>query len=250
MPARDMIELKGVSKKFPNGTVALENISARIAAGEFVALLGPSGCGKSTLLRLLAGLEEPSAGEIEWPGEAPKPGDIGFVFQDATLMPWASAAENVFLPLRLRGKNRGEVRNAVQTALQQVGLGEFAEAKPASLSGGMRMRVSIARALVSEPKLLLMDEPFAALDEFTRFKLQSDLRAVWQRTGKTIVFVTHSIYEAAYLATRVLVMSPRPGRVAADVASIVGESAERRVAADYTAFVKQLTETLKGVMPA
>jgi NitT/TauT family transport system ATP-binding protein len=114
----------------------------------------------------------------------------------------------------------------------------------------MRMRVSIARALVSEPKLLLMDEPFAALDEFTRFKLQSDLRAVWQRTGKTIVFVTHSIYEAAYLATRVLVMSPRPGRVAADVASIVGESAERRVAADYTAFVKQLTETLKGVMPA
>jgi NitT/TauT family transport system ATP-binding protein len=245
-----MIDLKGVSKKFPNGTVALESISARIAAGEFVALLGPSGCGKSTLLRLLAGLEEPSAGEIEWPGEAPKPGDIGFVFQDATLMPWASAAENVFLPLKLRGKSRGETRDAVQAALAQVGLGEFAEAKPASLSGGMRMRVSIARALVSEPKLLLMDEPFAALDEFTRFKLQADLRAVWQRTGKTIVFVTHSIYEAAYLATRVLVMSPRPGRVAADVASIVGESVERRVAADYTAFVKQLTEMLKGVMPA
>jgi NitT/TauT family transport system ATP-binding protein len=245
-----MIELAGVGKKFPNNTVALENISASIAAGEFVALLGPSGCGKSTLLRLLAGLESPSTGRIDWPGGAPAPGGIGFVFQDATLMPWASAAENVFLPLKLRGKSRAQTRDAVQAALEQVGLGEFAGAKPAALSGGMRMRVSIARALVSEPELLLMDEPFAALDEFTRFRLQADLRAVWQRTGKTIVFVTHSIYEAAYLATRVLVMSPRPGRVAADLASTVSESKERRVAADYTAFVKHLTETLRDVMPA
>jgi NitT/TauT family transport system ATP-binding protein len=245
-----MIEIQGVSKKFPNGTVALEGITASIAAGEFVALLGPSGCGKSTLLRLLAGLEAPSAGRIEWPNGVPAPGDIGFVFQDATLMPWASAAENVYLPLKLRGKSRADTKEAVQAALAQVGLGEFAGAKPAALSGGMRMRVSIARALVSEPKLLLMDEPFAALDEFTRFKLQTDLREVWKRSGKTIVFVTHSIYEAAYLATRVLVMSPRPGRVAADVASGVADGPERRVAADYTAFVKQLTETLREVMPA
>jgi NitT/TauT family transport system ATP-binding protein len=250
IPARGMIELQGVCKKFPNGTVALEDITASIAAGEFVVLLGPSGCGKSTLLRLLAGLEAPSSGEMTWPSGAPTPGDIGFVFQDATLMPWASAAENVFLPLRLRGRPRAETSDTVQAALAQVGLADFAGAKPASLSGGMKMRVSIARALVSEPKLLLMDEPFAALDEFTRFKLQADLRTVWQRTGKTIVFVTHSIYEAAYLATRVLVMSPRPGRIAADLASLVSESAERRVAADYTAFVKQLTETLKSVMPA
>lgn len=244
-----MIDLQGVCKKFPNGTQALEGITTSIAAGEFVVLLGPSGCGKSTLLRLLAGLEAPSAGTIQWPGDAAKPGDIGFVFQDATLMPWASAAENVFLPLKLRGKSRAETAAQVQAALAQVGLKEFASAKPAALSGGMRMRVSIARALVSEPKLLLMDEPFAALDEFTRFKLQADLRDVWKRTGKTIVFVTHSIYEAAYLATRVLVMSPRPGRVAADMASPVAESEQRRVAGDYTGFVKQLTETLRDVMP-
>lgn len=244
-----MMALQGVCKKFPNGVVALEGITTSIAAGEFVALLGPSGCGKSTLLRLLAGLESPSAGTIEWPGGAALPGDIGFVFQDATLMPWASAAENVFLPLKLRGKSREETKAQVQAALAQVGLADFAQAKPAALSGGMRMRVSIARALVSEPKLLLMDEPFAALDEFTRFKLQEDLREVWKRTGKTIVFVTHSIYEAAYLASRVLVMSPRPGRVAADVRSPVVESEQRRVAGDYTGFVKQLTETLRDVMP-
>lgn len=244
-----MIDLQEVSKKFSNGTLALQGITASIAAGEFVALLGPSGCGKSTLLRLLAGLEQPSAGAINWPGGAAKPGDIGFVFQDATLMPWASAAENVFLPLKLRGKDKAKTADAVQAALAQVGLADFTRAKPASLSGGMRMRVSIARALVSEPKLLLMDEPFAALDEFTRFKLQSDLREVWKRTGKTIVFVTHSIYEAAYLATRVLVMSPRPGRVSADLKSPVAESKQRRVAADYTGFVKQLTETLRDVMP-
>jgi len=244
-----MIELAGVGKKFPNSTVALEGISTSIAAGEFVALLGPSGCGKSTLLRLLAGLESPSEGEIAWPGGAPAAGEIGFVFQDATLMPWATAAENVYLPLRLRGKSRADTKSTVQSALRQVGLADFASAKPASLSGGMKMRVSIARALVSEPKLLLMDEPFAALDEFTRFKLQADLREVWQRSGKTIVFVTHSIYEAAYLATRVLVMSPRPGRVAADVTSHVADGPERRMAGDYTAFVRQLTETLREVMP-
>ncbi|HQT64893.1 MAG: ABC transporter ATP-binding protein [Acidocella sp. 20-57-95] len=243
-----MIVVDGVSKRFPNGTLALDQISARFQEGEFIALLGPSGCGKSTLLRLLAGLEEPSSGQIMWPTK--NVGDIGFVFQDATLMPWMSAAENVFLPLRLRGKSRAETKPAVLAALAQVGLAEFADAKPASLSGGMKMRVSIARALVSAPKLLLMDEPFAALDEFTRFKLQADLHEVWRRTGTTIVFVTHSIYEAAYLASRVLVMSPRPGRVAADIVSHVAEGPERRTAADYTAFVKQLSDTLRQVMPA
>ncbi len=242
-----MIEIEGVSKRFPNGTLALETVSTGIAAGEFVALLGPSGCGKSTLLRLLAGLETPSQGAIEFAEGRPKPGGIGFVFQDATLMPWATAAQNVALPLRLQGRPD---QVAVKAALAQVGLAEFANAKPAALSGGMKMRVSIARALVSQPHFLLMDEPFAALDEFTRHRLQEDLRDLWQRTRPTIVFVTHSIYEAAYLATRVIVMSPRPGRIAADVPSPVQDGPERRTADDYVAFVKQLTRTLHAVMPA
>jgi NitT/TauT family transport system ATP-binding protein len=242
-----VIEIEGVSKRFPNGTLALETVSTGIAAGEFVALLGPSGCGKSTLLRLLAGLETPSQGAIEFAEGRPKPGGIGFVFQDATLMPWATAAQNVALPLRLQGRPD---QVAVKAALAQVGLAEFANAKPAALSGGMKMRVSIARALVSQPHFLLMDEPFAALDEFTRHRLQEDLRDLWQRTRPTIVFVTHSIYEAAYLATRVIVMSPRPGRIAADVPSPVQDGPERRTADDYVAFVKQLTRTLHAVMPA
>ncbi len=241
-----MIAIEGVSKRFASGTLALEGISTGIAAGEFVALLGPSGCGKSTLLRLLAGLETPSEGVVNFAAGRPKAGEIGFVFQDATLMPWATAAQNVALPLRLQKRPDDA---AVSAALAQVGLAAFAGAKPGTLSGGMKMRVSIARALVSKPKLLLMDEPFAALDEFTRHKLQEDLRDLWRRTGTTIVFVTHSIYEAAYLASRVLVMSARPGRLAADVASNVAEGPDRRGAADYVAFVKQLTETLRAVMP-
>ncbi len=241
-----MMNVSGVSKRFPNGTLALEDISTTLAAGDFIALLGPSGCGKSTLLRLIAGLETPSAGQITWQDGPPEPGDIGFVFQDATLMPWASTAENVFLPLRLRGRSKAETKAEVLAALAQVGLADFAAAKPAALSGGMKMRVSIARALVSKPKLLLMDEPFAALDEFTRHKLQEDLRDVWRRSGKTIVFVTHSIYEAAYLATRILVMSSRPGRIAANILSNVADGPERRNAPDYIALVKQMSGLLRA----
>jgi NitT/TauT family transport system ATP-binding protein len=240
-----VITVDGVSKTFPNGTLALEGISAGIAAGEFVALLGPSGCGKSTLLRLLAGLEEPSAGAVRFADGRPKPGEIGFVFQDATLMPWATAAQNVALPLRLQRRPDPE---AVAAALAQVGLAEFAKAKPAALSGGMRMRVSIARALVSKPKLLLMDEPFAALDEFTRQKLQEDLRALWRRSGLTVVFVTQSTYEAAYLASRVLLMSPRPGRIAADFANTVPGEADRRDGAGYAEFVTKMSRQLRAEM--
>jgi NitT/TauT family transport system ATP-binding protein len=195
-------------------------------------------------------LEKPSSGEIIWHDGAPKPGEIGYVFQDATLMPWASAAQNVFLPLRLRRKTRTETDAEVLAALLQVGLSDFAKSKPAALSGGMKMRVSIARALVSQPKLLLMDEPFAALDEFTRHKLQEDLRDLWRRSGKTIVFVTHSIYEAAYLATRVLLMSARPGRVAAAVDCNLNDTADRRTAPDYIALVKRLSDILRREMPA
>lgn len=240
-----MIEVSGVSKRFPNGTLALDEVSTRIGKGDFIALLGPSGCGKSTLLRLIAGLEKPSMGQIAWEGGPPIPGEIGFVFQDSTLMPWASAAENVFLPLKLRRKSRAETKSEVLAALDQVGLADFAGSKPAALSGGMKMRVSIARALVSQPKLLLMDEPFAALDEFTRHKLQEDLRALWRRSGKTVVFVTHSIYEAAFLATRVLVMSARPGRISASIDCNIADAADRRTAPDYIALVKRLSDMLR-----
>ncbi len=165
-------------------------------------------------------------------------------------MPWASAEKNVLLPLKLRGETGAAAKAQVSAALLQVGLQDFAAAKPAALSGGMRMRVSIARALVSAPKLLLMDEPFAALDEFTRHKLQEDLRALQLRDGKTVVFVTHSIYEAAYLASRILVMSPRPGRIAADIASHVADGPDRRTAPDYTALVKEITGVLRTAMAA
>lgn len=241
-----MIDLSAVSKRFANGTLALENINGHIGQGDFIALLGPSGCGKSTLLRLIAGLEQASGGEILWQDGAPKPGEIGFVFQDSTLMPWLSAADNVFLPLKLRGKNKAATRSQVVTALDQVGLKAFADSKPAALSGGMKMRVSIARALVSEPKVLLMDEPFAALDEFTRHRLQEDLRRLWRADQKTIIFVTHSIYEAAYLATRVLVMSARPGRIAATVPCDIADAQDRRTAPDYIALVKQLSDLLRA----
>jgi len=245
-----VIEIAGVSKVFENGTVALEDISAGIAAGEFLALLGPSGCGKSTLLRLLAGLETPTEGAIAWAQGRPKPGEIGFVFQDATLLPWASALDNVMLPLKLLGRARGKAREDAAAALAQVGLAEFLAAKPAALSGGMKMRVSIARALVAKPKILLMDEPFAALDEFTRQSLQEDLRNLWRRSGLTVVFVTHSTYEAAFLASRVLVMSPRPGRIAADFSSTVTGEADRRETPAYGAFVTEMSRRLRAVMPA
>lgn len=245
-----MFSLRAVSKTYPGGTNALDTITADIAPGAFVALLGPSGCGKSTLLRLLAGLEPPSSGTIGWEtSQRPAPGDIGFVFQDATLMPWLTATENIYLPLRLRGVSKAEATPKIQALLAQMGLAEFAQAKPKALSGGMRMRVSIARALVSAPSLLLMDEPFAALDEFTRHRLQDDLLALWQRSGMTIIFVTHSIYEAAYLANRILVMSPRPGRIAADITAALPTGAARRTCPAYTSLVADITHRLHEIMP-
>jgi NitT/TauT family transport system ATP-binding protein len=245
-----MLAINSVSKRFDNGTLALEDITANIATGEFVALLGPSGCGKSTLLRLIAGLEEASSGAIAWDeGKQPGPGDIGFVFQDATLLPWATAAENVSLPLRLKGRRASVDAALVRATLARVGLQDFAHTRPKGLSGGMKMRVSIARALVSDPLVLLMDEPFAALDEFTRHRLQEDLRALWRQSGKTILFVTHSIYEAAYLASRIIIMSPRPGRIATDLRSTVPEGSGRRICPEYTDLVNAVTTTLRQAAP-
>lgn len=206
------VTLRGVAKTFPTGTSALAPVDLSIAAGSFVSLVGPSGCGKSTLLRMIAGLLEPSGGEVSrtWPAG---PRGIGFVFQDATLMPWADVAKNVSLPLEIAGLPQ----DGVVEAIARVGLDGFAHSYPRELSGGMRMRASIARAIVAKPSVLLMDEPFAALDEFTRFRLNDDLLALWQANRWTVIFVTHSIREAVFLSERVIVMSPRPGRVVADM---------------------------------
>jgi NitT/TauT family transport system ATP-binding protein len=215
-----LVTLTGVAKRFPNGTLALDRADVAIEAGSFVTLLGPSGCGKSTILRMIAGLIQPTTGRIDWPGmpatNRAQP-ELGFVFQEPTLMPWASVADNVRLPLRVAGMAKAEADRSVADAISMVGLDAFAHVYPRELSGGMKMRVSIARALVTRPRLLLMDEPFAALDEITRFKLNNDLLGLWQQLKWTVVFVTHSVFESVYLSSRILVMSPRPGRIVADI---------------------------------
>lgn len=210
-----MIGLSGVTKRFANGVEALRDLSFTVAKKEFVSLLGPSGCGKSTALRIAAGLLAPDAGRVEYAGERP---EIGFVFQEPTLMPWADALTNVRLPLDLKQVPRDEARSRAAQALARVGLKGFEHAYPRELSGGMKMRVSIARALAARPQLLLLDEPFAALDEITRNGLGDDLLRLWREDGLTVLFVTHSVSESSYLSQRVLVMTPRPGHIAADIA--------------------------------
>jgi len=212
-----LVSLRAVGKIFPSGVVALADYDLDVREGEILTLLGPSGCGKSTVLRLICGLAHPTAGAIDW--RAPQiRSNIGFVFQDATLLPWASVFDNVFLPLRLKGVPREAASARIEEALAQVGLIDFSRALPRELSGGMRMRCAIARALVTRPALMMMDEPFAALDEVTRFKLNDDLLALKRRFGATIVFVTHSVFEAAYLSTRIVVMSRRAGRIIDEIA--------------------------------
>lgn len=213
-----LVAFGGVDKVFANGTTALKGLDLAVAPGQFVSLLGPSGCGKSTALRLLAGLGRPSAGRIDWPATAGKPPEIGFVFQEPTLMPWSTVFDNVRLPLKLKGVSKADARAVVEAAIARVGLAGFERVYPRELSGGMKMRVSIARALVTSPSLLLLDEPFAALDEITRFRLNNDLLALWQGNPLTVVFVTHSVYESVYLSNRIVVMAARPGRVVADIA--------------------------------
>ena len=215
------IELLGAGQVYPNGTRALLPVDLSVQAGEFVTLLGPSGCGKSTLLKMIAGLIKPTEGQIKLNGapilERRGARDLSFVFQDATLMPWADVKTNVRLPLDLAGVPRAQADERVDEALALVGLQAFGGHRPRELSGGMQMRVSIARGMVTAPKLLLMDEPFGALDEITRFKMDADLRALWQRQGLSVVFVTHSISEAVFLSSRVIVMAARPGRVLEDM---------------------------------
>ena len=226
-----VVALDGVGKTFANGVVALDRLDLDVRPGEFVSLLGPSGCGKSTALRIIAGLSVPSSGRVAW-GEGGAatagPRRIGFVFQEPTLMPWATVAANVRLPLKLAGLTP-DAPARVDAALARVGLDGFAQSYPRELSGGMKMRASIARALVTEPGLLLMDEPFAALDEITRFRLNNDLLTLWQALRKTVVFVTHSVFESVYLSQRIVVMTPRPGRVFTELAIEAPLSTRRTV---------------------
>ena len=243
-----MLTIGHVGRRFAGGVEALRDTSLRLTEGDFVALLGPSGCGKSTLLRLIAGLEQPDDGALTWDGRPPAAGDIGYVFQDATLLPWATAEDNVFLPLRLRGQGRDDAMPQVHAALRRVGLAGFEKSRPRQLSGGMRMRVSIARALVTRPRLLLMDEPFAALDEFTRHKLQADLLEVWRDAGCTVVFVTHSIYEAAFLARRIVLMTPRPGRIDREITSTLTQSPQTRLDPAYAALVAETTRGMESAL--
>ncbi|GGF03598.1 nitrate/sulfonate/bicarbonate ABC transporter ATP-binding protein [Aliidongia dinghuensis] len=221
--------------------------------GEFLSLVGPSGCGKSTALRLIAGLIPPSDGQVRWDGgERPRPGDIGFVFQEPTLMPWARVLANVTLPLRLARLARAEAEARARDALALVGLEGFERAFPRELSGGMRMRVSIARALVMRPRLLLMDEPFAALDEITRLKLNDDLLALWAERGLAIVFVTHSVYESVYLSNRIAIMAARPGRIVAELPVVAPypRAAGFRHGATYGAACAEVSAALGRAMAA
>jgi NitT/TauT family transport system ATP-binding protein len=249
LPSAPIVTLRGVAKTFGTGTRALDGFDLDVRAGEFLSLLGPSGCGKSTALRIIAGLSEPSRGRVTWSSTDGRAKDIGFVFQEPTLMPWATVFGNVFLPLKLAGIARETAAPRVTEALTRVGLAAFAAAYPRELSGGMRMRVSIARALVTAPRVLLMDEPFAALDEITRFKLNDDLTALWHELGMTVVFVTHSVFESVYLSQRVVVMTPRPGRVSSEVAIDAPERGPQfRTSAEYAGFCRLTSEALARAM--
>jgi NitT/TauT family transport system ATP-binding protein len=224
-------------------------MSLAVGEQEFVSLLGPSGCGKSTVLRMIAGLAAPSSGTITRQFATGAAKDLGFVFQEPTLMPWAPVFDNVLLPLKLQGVTRNDAAPRVREALQMVGLDGFEAAYPRELSGGMKMRVSIARALITRPRLLLMDEPFAALDEMTRMKLNDDLLRLWAEFKLTIVFVTHSVYESVYLSSRVVVMAARPGRVVADeaIAEAYPRREEYRLSPGYADACRRVSASLHGV---
>ncbi|ONM43462.1 nitrate/sulfonate/bicarbonate ABC transporter ATP-binding protein [Halopseudomonas pachastrellae] len=249
---RPVLQVEGVNKIYANGTVALKGADLTIRQGEFVSLLGPSGCGKSTLLRIMAGLGDVTTGTVKfWEQGYDVVGDKGrklaFVFQNATLMPWARVRKNVRLPLDLEHQSGAETERKIDDALEMVGLKGFDNAFPRELSGGMQMRASIARAMVTEPNLLLMDEPFGALDEMTRNKLNDDVLKLWQKNGWTIVFVTHSVYEAVYLSSRVVVMAARPGRIVDDISidQPFPRNADFRVSTEFAGYCRQVSQALE-----
>jgi NitT/TauT family transport system ATP-binding protein len=250
--ARPVVQVQGATKTFPRGNVtAVQDIDLDIASGEFVSLIGPSGCGKSTLLRLIGDLVEPTHGSISVNGKPAKQAradhDYGIVFQDSVLFEWRTVSKNISLPLEMLGWDRTRRKDRVAEMLELVELSNFADHNPWQLSGGMQQRVSIARALAFEPALLLMDEPFGALDEMTRERLNLELLSIWQKLASTVVFVTHSISEAVFLSTRVVVMSPRPGRIAGivDVDLPYPRSVETREEPRFFELVTQVRELLR-----
>ncbi|MCC5961981.1 MAG: ABC transporter ATP-binding protein [Rhodobacteraceae bacterium] len=244
-----VLDMNRVTKTFNGDVVALRDMDLSVNSGDFISLLGPSGCGKSTALRLIAGLSSTSGGRITWAGGQSE-NDLGVVFQEPTLMPWATVAQNVWLPFRLKGKSYASVKDEILEALRLVGLEKFLDAYPRELSGGMKMRVSIARAMVTKPRLILMDEPFAALDEITRFRLNNDLLTLKARIGCTVIFVTHSVFESVFLSDRIVVMAARPGRVIREVRvdAPYPRSEEFRTSADYAALCRDASDALREAM--
>lgn len=249
LPSGVAIQMRDVTKVYDNGVAALGPLDISVRAGDFVSLLGPSGCGKSTALKIIAGLSTPTTGSVRVASRGDRDRsrhDVGFVFQEPTLMPWTTVRGNVQLPLDLANVSRREAEARVNEALAQVGLGEFADVYPHELSGGMKMRVSLARALVTDPDILLMDEPFAALDEITRFKLNNDLLSLWRKLHKTIVFVTHSVFESVYLSQRILVMTSRPGRIGGEfrIDAPQPRSEDFRTSTEYAAYCRDVSALL------
>ncbi len=241
------VQASSLAATYAGGVEALTQIQLCVPRGQFVSIVGPSGCGKSTLLRLVAGLLEPSTGELQVAGQRAgaarrSAARVSFVFQDPTLLPWRSVADNIQLPLELQKVPRERRPGLIDAAIELVGLADFRRKYPAQLSGGMRMRVSLARALVTEPDLLLLDEPFAALDDLTRGRLNEELRRMWAKRGWTAIFVTHNITEAVLLSERVLVMTPRPGRIAADLPISLPSERAAEMRADPT-FARLVGET-------
>ena len=246
---KQLLRMSHIEKTFRGNVVALRDLDLTLNQGDFLSLLGPSGCGKSTALRLISGLMTPTSGSIDWQGGR-SDDDLGIVFQEPTLMPWAKVKDNVWLPFRLRGKSYNSVKDDVLQALRLVGLKDFQNAYPRELSGGMKMRVSIARALVTKPRLILMDEPFAALDEITRHRLNNDLLALRAAIGCTVIFVTHSVFESVFLSDRIVVMAARPGRIIGEVRvdAPYPRNDAFRTSAEYSSSAAEASEMLVRAM--
>ncbi|MEW9698228.1 ABC transporter ATP-binding protein [Paenibacillus sp. SI8] len=246
------VSMGNLSKTYPNGTVALQDVNLTINEGEFLCFVGPSGCGKSTIFKMITGLGRPSSGKLDvfgtTPKEARKQSDIAFVFQDHTLLPWSTVEANVRLPLELKGVDKKTQKEEAERVLELVGLKDYMKVLPRQLSGGMKMRVSIARALISRPKLLLMDEPFGALDEITRQTLQMELLNIWQQDKKmTVLFVTHNVFESVFLSTSVVVMTPRPGKISAmiDIPVPFPRDESYRTNAQFGELVREVSAALE-----
>lgn len=250
--SRSMLVIHDVGKIYPNGTIAVQHAELHVGEGEFLCFVGPSGCGKSTIFNMIAGLTEPTSGHLSVlgtsPKEARKQNEIAFVFQEHTLLPWAKLIDNVTMPLTLRGVSKKERVAEGERVLELVGLKDYTKVLPRELSGGMKMRVSIARALISRPKLLLMDEPFGALDEITRQTLQDELLNIWEQDKKmSVLFITHNVFESVFLSTKVVVMTPRPGKISdiIDIPFAYPRDDEFRTRPEFGDYVRSVSDVLK-----